>query len=295
MPQKNDRIFSADSMMWRVCREHAILLHGPAAAVMQVAHPRIGVGVLEHSDFQSSPTARLDRTLDTVYTIVFGTRSEAQAAAQRVHGIHERVNGDASWHGIPGDERDSAIELDLFMWVIATMIVSSIDGYERAVGRLSEGQKQEFYRDMRTLGTFFDLPAEHGPSDWKEFVAYWEQQLARRELGAHPVSRKVAWAVARPRRPWWLWVGSWPVMFMFTEIIPEPVRGRLEFSSTWLTRTALGIATWGLRVFVKIAPRRVRFVPHYLRAMREIASAAPRAREAMGESPMPRQQALPDV
>src|SRR5437868_4792684 len=58
--------FGADSILHRICRERAILLHGPAAAVMQVAHPLVATGVRDHSDFRTAPLRRLWRTLDAV-------------------------------------------------------------------------------------------------------------------------------------------------------------------------------------------------------------------------------------
>jgi uncharacterized protein (DUF2236 family) len=202
MQRDSERIFSADSMLWRICREHAILLHGPAAAVMQIAHPRIGLGVLQHSDFQTAPLARLMRTLDAVYTMTFGTRAEVLAAAQGVREIHRRVSGDAAAHDVPGKPLYSAFEPDLLMWVIATMIMSSVDGYERAVTTLSGDQKQEFYSEMRQLGTLFDLPGDYGPQTWHDFLLYWHDQLASPELGSHPISRqgrRGPWRVQRAR------------------------------------------------------------------------------------------------
>jgi uncharacterized protein (DUF2236 family) len=282
MQREPERIFSADSMLWRICREHAILLHGPAAAVMQIAHPRIGLGVLQHSDFQTAPLARLMRTLDAVYTMTFGTRAEALSAAGRVREIHRRVNGDATAHNVPGKSQYSAFEPDLLMWVIATMIMSSVDGYERAVTTLSDHQKQQFYSEMRQLGTLFDLSADYGPQTWREFLLYWQEQLASPELGAHSVSRKVAWAVARPKSSLWLRISSWPLIFMFSEILPEPVRSRLGFRSTPITRFLLTVATFAMRLLVKLAPARLRFAPHYIHACSQ-SPATPIAIGAIAE------------
>ena len=259
-------------MLWRICREHAILLHGPAAAVLQAAHPRIGLGVLQHSDFETDPLARLMRTLDAVYTMAFGTQAEALAAAARIRKIHQRVRGDAAAYEVAGNASYSALEPDLLMWVIATMIVSSVEGYERAVAPLCLDQKQRFYLEMRQLGRMFDLPAEFGPQAWPSFIAYWHEQLANPQLGAHRISRRVAWAVARPSHSLWLRISSLPLMFMFSEIIPQPVRERLGFRSTAISRILLAISTAAIRLFVKIGPKRLRFAPHYLRAMQEASS-----------------------
>src|SRR3954464_8190457 len=111
MPSDTEqRVFSPDSLIWKICRERTILLHGPAAAVLQVAHPRIGLGVMEHSGFADDPTSRLHRTLDAVYAIAFGTLDEAETAARRVARRHATVRGDAARHAVPGEANYSADE-----------------------------------------------------------------------------------------------------------------------------------------------------------------------------------------
>src|SRR5438477_10288618 len=107
------RPFAPEGVLWKVCRERATLLHGPAAAVMQVAHPRIALGVLDHSNFREAPTARLHRTLDAVYSMAFGTVEEANAATAGVARIHERVRGDARSRNVSGPAMYSADEVDL--------------------------------------------------------------------------------------------------------------------------------------------------------------------------------------
>jgi len=261
-----DRVFPPDSVMWKVVRHRAILLHGPAAAVLQVAHPRVGLGVMEHSSFELSPLGRLERTLDTIYAIAFGTRAEADAAARGVARRHAQVRGDAAAHDVPGHARYSAGEMDLLMWVVATLVWSAVGGYERAIGPLSNAEKESFYRDMRTLGTFFNLPVDYGPQTYAEYLDYFDRQVADPRLGAHAVSRRVAWAVARPRTPWWLRAMNLPMTFIFSEILPAEVAQRLGFRRTVWARFSLAMATAFLRVFARFAPRRLRLVPQYRKA-----------------------------
>src|SRR5271155_4200935 len=80
-PHPDQRPFDPNSVIWKVTRERIILLYGPAAAIMQVAHPRIAAGVFEHSAFESNPLARLHGTLVAVWSIVFGNTEKASAAA----------------------------------------------------------------------------------------------------------------------------------------------------------------------------------------------------------------------
>ena len=121
----SERVFGPNSAMWKIARHRVILLHGPAAAVLQIAHPRVGLGVMQHSQFEDEPLDRLTRTLDVVYAIAFGTRAEAQAAGQRVARRHAKVSGDAAAHQVPGAPNCSAAEADLQMWVVATLVWSA--------------------------------------------------------------------------------------------------------------------------------------------------------------------------
>jgi uncharacterized protein (DUF2236 family) len=176
--------------MWRIVRHRSILLHGPAAAVLQIAHPRVGLGVLEHSGFAESPLGRLERTLVAVNTIAFGTRDEADAAAKRVARRHRVVTGDAAAHDVPGPAQYKVDELELLMWVVATLVWSAVGGYELAVARLSDDEKDAFYRDMRVFGTFFNLPREYGPQTYREHETYFAKVLADPLIGSHEVSRR---------------------------------------------------------------------------------------------------------
>lgn len=267
-------VFAPDSAMWKIVRHRSLLLHGPAAAVLQIAHPRVGLGVMEHSRFEHSPLGRLERTLVAVNTIAFGTRAEAEAAARRVARRHSSVAGDAAAHQVPGPARYSVEELDLLMWVVATLVWSAVGGYERAVARLTEEEKESFYRDMRAFGAFFALPREYGPQTYREYECYFQAVLDDELIGSHEVSRRVAWAVARPRTPWWLRLAGGPITFIFSEIIPSPVRERLGFRRTRWSRFAYGAATASLRLFERIAPDVLRFDPYYRRARRRYLAAA---------------------
>src|SRR5215213_186778 len=85
--------FDPNGIFWQVCRERCSLLDGGAAAVLQVAHPKIAAGVRDHSDFRKGPLARLRRTLDGVNTIAFGTCAQAAAMSARIAARHATVRG----------------------------------------------------------------------------------------------------------------------------------------------------------------------------------------------------------
>ena len=48
----NNFVFSRESEVWRVNRHANGLLFGPAAVLLQIAHPRVAQGVVDYSDFR---------------------------------------------------------------------------------------------------------------------------------------------------------------------------------------------------------------------------------------------------
>jgi uncharacterized protein (DUF2236 family) len=258
-------VFSPDSVLWKIIRENLILFNGAAAAVLQISHPRIGLGVRDHSDFRERPLDRLTRTLDAVHGIVFGTHAEAERVAASLRRLHTRVRGDAAGANVPGDATYRADEIDLLMWVLATLVMSAILGYERLFGPISLEEKQSFYNDMRIFGTYFDLPTTYGPQTWDEFNRYYESVLNDAMIGSHLISKEVAWAIARPTRPWYVMPLGLPIRILLQETLPSPVRERLSFRSTWFSRRCLAILTGVLRFIVPLLPPVLRYRLEYRR------------------------------
>lgn len=280
-----DFAFPPDSLLWKVCRERCNLLDGGAAAVLQVAHPKVAAGVRDHSDFRRDTFGRLQRTLDGVNTIAFGTRAEADAMAARIAARHRRVRGrvaadaqsidDLSSGDPSSGERYSADDPELLMWVVATLVVAAVVGYERGFPRLTAAERESFYADMRRFGAYFGLPADAGPQTWDEFQRYYDGMVAAEWVGATAVSRAMAWAVAMPARPWWLRLLGRPARFAFTEVLPPPVAARLGFRRTPWTRAAMAVVRRLLPWVIPLLPPRLRYVPQYLAARKRLDRAGP--------------------
>jgi uncharacterized protein (DUF2236 family) len=158
----DDFAFSRDSELWLVNRYANGLLFGPAAVLLQVAHPRVAQGVADHSDFREDALGRLRRTLSTVNQIAFGTKEAAEKMRARLRVVHGGVNGAIS-EGMAEPKNYSAFEPDLLMWVLATLIDASIKGYEFVWEPLSGERRENFHRDFRRFRSYFGLGKEVGP------------------------------------------------------------------------------------------------------------------------------------
>lgn len=88
--------FSSEGMVWKILREKVIWVTGPAALLMQIAHPKVARAVFEHSRFRKNRIHgfnRLSLTFTLTNTIVFCEKEEAQKAIQRIRADHATVKG----------------------------------------------------------------------------------------------------------------------------------------------------------------------------------------------------------
>lgn len=195
-------LFGPESVTWRVNREGALLVGGGAALIMQVAHPLVGAGVAEHSNYREDPWGRLYRTLDITTSIVFGSTEKARAASERLREVHARVHGLTKEDGgrYPAGSKYSANDPKLGMWVHATLVHTSLQVYGRYVGRLSEAERRRYYEEQKLLGEMFGVPQDRQPGTLPEFYEYFDD-MVENELAVTNALRDVVDATMRPDLP----------------------------------------------------------------------------------------------
>jgi uncharacterized protein (DUF2236 family) len=259
-------LFAPKSEMWRVNRERCGLIYGPAAAILQLAHPRIAQGVYDHSNFRYDTLGRLRRTLSSTNQIAFGRISQAEAVSEHVAARHREVRGTVS-PGVGGPPTYSAFEPDLLLWVLATLITAAINGYELIYGELPIARKEAFYRDMCRFGTYFGVPTSLSPKDWRAFDAYYTSMVEGELLGSHPMCGELAKAVIYPRDTIGAAVLGRAIDFVVIETLPPKVRERLGFQSTVSSRFRMRLARRALPKVFPALPAKVRFYPEYLKAI----------------------------
>jgi uncharacterized protein (DUF2236 family) len=193
-------LFGPGSVIWKVNREGVLLLGGGRALILQVAHPLVAAGVAEHSDYREHPWARLYRTLDVVYRIVFGTTEEAEELALRLRNLHTRVIGVTreSAGRYPAGTRYEASDPELAMWVHATLVDTAMQVYRRYVGPLTELETRRYYEDQMLLGERFGVPRETQPQTLPEFEQYLAAMVDSDRIAVSETLRDVVDATLRP-------------------------------------------------------------------------------------------------
>jgi uncharacterized protein (DUF2236 family) len=198
----SDRYFAPDSTFWRVNREGLMVLSGPRALLLELAHPLVAAGVAGHSDFQRNPWGRLFRTVGVMTALNFQPHRQARSAVQHTRRCHARVLGtlpeDVGPYlaGTPYRADDPLLQL----WVLATLIDSVLVTYDLLSphGPLTLAAKADYYLSSLQLGRAFGLPRELMPPTYADFQCYMDSMLNSDRLTVSPQARDVAQALFAP-------------------------------------------------------------------------------------------------
>jgi uncharacterized protein (DUF2236 family) len=186
--------FHRGSTIRQVVGEPVIGLLLMRALAMEVAHPKVGAGVQDHSRFRVESIRRGWSTLDAGLRLVFGDGDVPRHAAEQIYRVHDHIFGslpDASEPWSAGDPY-TAHDATLLLWVWATLVDTSEVAFTRWVRPWAPGEAEAYYADMVAFARFFGIPADLIPPDRAAFSEYFEDVLANAQLGATPTSRLVA-------------------------------------------------------------------------------------------------------
>jgi uncharacterized protein (DUF2236 family) len=241
-------------MMWRISRESVMLLGGRATVLMQLAHPLVAAGVAHHSDYRSDPYARLRRTLDTMYTIVFESADDARDAAAKVNFIHSQVKG------VADDGRSySAMDHHLQLWVHATLIQGSIKVYERFIAPLDQDELRRYYEETKIVGELFGIPRASLPRSYPELKEWMRDLIDRGEVTVTDVARELAEPIVRPLRI--VPKGIAARSTVTASLLPPPIRDGYGLSLSGPRAALLSVSGRAARLVVPRLPSTLRAHP----------------------------------
>ncbi|ONF66947.1 oxygenase MpaB family protein [Amycolatopsis keratiniphila] len=261
-----------DSVAWQVVGDRRLLLGAGTALLLQVAHPVVGAGVHDHSNYTQDPWGRLDRTIDSLLSQVFGGR-EAVAEAERLRELHKAIKG-VDHHG----ERYHALNPEAYWWVHGSTFWTTVRMHEVFVHPLSDTEKRRFYAEWRRVGLLLGLREHHMPEDLEGFEAYFDDVVANRLEDNHTVRELLLSITMRdtPPPPWWflpeaLWrpvrpAGGNVLTLCAIGLLPETLRDRLSLKWTDGDERRLRRLGTLTRVAGKRVPDRIRLYPKAYRA-----------------------------
>jgi uncharacterized protein (DUF2236 family) len=219
--------FGPDSMFWRVNQEMYSLFGGARALLMQAAHPLVSAGARQTSFYARDPWKRLIRTVQLQLILAFGSKQEAESTADRINKLHETINGIDPVTG----QRYDALDLDLLLWVHATLEESTLMFYEKTVRPLTTEERAAYHRDNLISAELILLPRHHVPATYPELREYIESVVTGPDLLLTDVALEVfdlmrGGPVPRTVKPVWLFIA-----FAARGTLPEELQDL--YNVTW--------------------------------------------------------------
>jgi uncharacterized protein (DUF2236 family) len=193
-------LFGPDSASWQVSREVTVLFGGARALLMQAAHPLVLAGARQTGFYERNPWKRLDRTLRLQFAITFGTRREAEEAADRINRVHQDIKGVDEVTGL----RYDALDPDLLLWVHACLVESSLLFERLTVGRLDDEGRERFHREQMVGAELLGLDRSRIPATVDGLRAYLDHVVTSGVLRVTADTRRVADLIRHPppQVPW---------------------------------------------------------------------------------------------
>ena len=251
--------FGPDSVSWRVHREVTVLFGGARAVLMQAAHPLVIAGARETGFYERNPWRRLQRTLILTYTITFGTKAEADAAADRINDVHTRIKGIDPVTGLPYD----ALDPDLLLYVHACLVDSALLFERLTVGKLDDAGRQRFHEEQMLAAEMVRVPRESIPPTVRELREYLREVERSGVLRVTQSAERVAALFRDPPRE-----AEWrPVLRGVSRLafgtLPEPVRDLYGIELTPAHRAAMRATFPAIRAMRPLLPPKLRYIAPY--------------------------------
>jgi len=186
--------FADDSMVRRVHREVVVALAGPRALLLQACHPLAFSALFAHTGALDEPYERLNRTAQVMDAVVFGPRTEADRLTRRVRAMHRRVVGELAEPAgrFPAGTPYRADDPAFLLWILASLVDSSLVVFDRYVARLSRDERERYWQEYKTVGRLFALRDRDMPDTIEDFDAYLRGMLAGPDLYVSAYAREQA-------------------------------------------------------------------------------------------------------
>jgi uncharacterized protein (DUF2236 family) len=233
---------------------------------MQLAHPLIAAGVIEHSSFRGSAieaAVRLHHTVAAMLSLTFGDDQQRAAAIAGIRAIHRRVNGTLSQAigRFPAGTRYSAEDPALLLWVHATLLDSNTEVYQRIVAPLSEDELDRVCIESAPILEELGGDPAASPRTWKQLRAYMETVYNTETLALSDDARALGIAVLSPRAAGLPLPLTGTHRLIATGLLPPPLRQAYGFEWNPTRERRFHRALGAVRTARRLAPRAIAYWP----------------------------------
>lgn len=265
-------LYGPRSMAWKVNRHTEILMGAGCANLLQLAHPWVAQAIDQHSQTQTDPFGRLQRTFLNVHSMVFGNLDQVLESALRVHNIHAKITGQVT-ESTGRTAKGSAYfanQIDAMLWVHATLWVTGLRVYELFHQPLTSEEREQYYRESKLFAYLFGIPESAMPPTWADYLAYYNSVVNSDLLAVGEVGRQLVEFIFSMRS------SLVPILnrhkIHTAVLLPPSVREAFGFPDvTPKVQASFDFDVKLLGGVLRVAPKSIKYLPPYLEAQRRIA------------------------
>ena len=242
------------SASWRIRSGGIVLTVAKArAALLQIAHPKIAAGLIDHSTFESDPYRRVRITGQTMAAIRFGSSRERSEALRLLRGVHAGVRGST-----PAGSTYRATDPELLWFVLATLIESDLLVEETYLHLFDERDRDAYYDESMGLVEAFRIPPNLVPDTRAGLREYVTATCSDLDVG--PDALRLA---AKIFEPTFLRLARGPLVWGYRSILVDLLPARLKMGYGFGDRRppAERAVVAAARLALPRVPTRLRRVP----------------------------------
>ena len=160
-------------MLWRWAGDRRLAFTGLSAGILQLMHPAIGAGVVEHSAFFTDPWDRIFRSIPEIIGTVYDW-PDPEATGHRVRSFHTQIKGvDAQ------GRQYHALDPETYWWAHVTIYQSVVDMVDRFDGyHLTAADRERMYAESVTWYRRYGVSSRPVPADHAGYRAKWDRICA---------------------------------------------------------------------------------------------------------------------
>lgn len=258
--------FGPESISWLLYREPIVILGGPRALLLQIAHPAVADGVTRYSNFKKDALGRGIRTFRAMAMIYFGTAHQAEATASRLQRVHQGIRGQ---YPNPAPQAYRATDPALMAWVLATLTDTTLLIFEKfKLKALPTGWQEKFYDESCTAARLLGIDAGYYPPDLSTFRKYFDEILHSDLLGSTPECQQLTQAILYHR-----FTPTYLAKVLAAGWMPEPLSQRLGINIPRAPQKVERLFPV-LSTVYRLCPPPFRYSPAYFQAHARLAKAA---------------------
>ena len=267
----NVGLYGPGSMAWKVHGNISVMFGAGAANLLQLAHPWVSQAIDQHSQTQTDPMGRLQRTFLNVHSMVFGNLDQVLESAVRVHNIHAKITWQVSES--TGRTREQteyfANQVEALLWVHATLWIIALRVHELFYGEVTPQEREQYYQDSKLFAYLFGIPEEAMPENWDAYLAWFNAVVDSDLLAVGKVGRELVDYLFTMR--------SWLVPLLnrhrihTSVLLPESLRAPFGMPAvTPKIQAKFDFDINLIRNVMKLVPVHLRWIPSQIEARRRL-------------------------